>query len=499
MSDLLKKADQPGSYPDDAWREILHANGFTPSGVSEEVWRSPHSGVKVKIDVDRETEEPYYQVITEDGTSSGHWTDPEALKTIVEPKEAEEPQPMKLSPEDEKKFDDDFMRDMKIVGHQRTSNKFAGRPPRFSFAVPMQAAATVAFHLAKAGMKDFDVEHFKEDEFSVFNFSNEPEMHVAEEIVKTEYADQIRSRKGLWGMWAETHDPTQPSEQKLHQQKYVASVEQDSAWETRSQGKYAGQWGDKSYDSDAVHDILDKHRPQDVRGLGFDEAVPDERLSLILKELDGMAGSDNPDHYLGIVVFLVTHGSNVPKLYRERARQIAFALVQDEEYLNEWQNPDLRQVELENEIELLEGDAKTAEEKPPVEITDEDLPEGFFSDKSFEEQRRERGEASWEHPYSPRFRPTAGIHPDDLKGLSLPSLPSMSDAEIKRMETYRRKKLVAWLNEMGFLDAQGNGELLAEYDAATDFHEKDRLYEEARDMIKDERKEQTAYRRRMRP
>jgi hypothetical protein len=50
---------------------------------------------------------------------------------------------------------------------------------------------------------------------------------------------------------------------------------------------------------------------------------------------------------------------------------------------------------------------------------------------------------------------------------------------------------------MGFLDEQGNGEMLAEYDAA-DFHEKDRLYEEARDMIKEERRNQGWYRRTMR-
>lgn len=223
MSDLLKKADM-GKYPDDDWREILGANGFAPSGVSEEVWRNPHSSIQVMIDVDRETEEPYYQVITEEGTRSAPWTDTEALKSIVEPKGQQEQEPPVLSPEDEKKSDDDFLKSMGIVGHQRTSKKFAGRPPRFSFAVPTQAAATVAFHLAKAGMKDFEVEHFTDDDISVFEFPNEPEMHVAEEIVKTEYADQIRSHKGLWGMWAETHDPTQENEKALHQP-YIASEE----------------------------------------------------------------------------------------------------------------------------------------------------------------------------------------------------------------------------------------------------------------------------------
>jgi len=340
-------------------------------------------------------------------------------------------------------------------------------------------------------MRDFDVEHAEDDEISMFTFKSEPEMHVAEEIVKAGYADQIRARKGLWSTWSDTgHNPMEKFERGLEPSKYVASVEQDSAWEARSQGKFAGQWGDKSYDSDSVHDILDKHRSQDPRGKGFDEPVLDEQLPLILKELDGMSGSDDPDHYLGIVVFLVTHGSEVPAVYRERARQIAFALVQDEEYLNEWQNPGLRTIELENEIELLEGGSKTAEEKKPVEITDEDLPEGFFSDKPFEQQHRERREKdpTWEPNYR-KIPVTADLFDPP---------PMTPDAEIKRMEAYRRKKLVAWLNEMGFLDAQGNGELLAEFDAAADFHEKDRLYEEARDMIKEERKDQTAYRRIMR-
>jgi hypothetical protein len=495
MADLLRKNGGPEKFPDDNWRDILGANGFTPSGVREEVWRSPYSDIKVLIDVDRLTEEPYYQVITEDGTRSAKWTDPEALKSIVEPKE---PEPPKLSPEEEKKQDDDFLKSMGIVGRQRTSKKLAGRPPQFSFTVPMKAAGPVAFHLAKAGLKDFDVEHYEDDEISMFTFKSEPEMHVAEEIVKAEYADQIRARKGLWSTWSDSgHNPMEKFERGLEPSKYVASVEQDSAWAARSQGKFAGQWGDKSYDSDSVHDILDKHRPQDPRGKGFDEPVPGEQLSAILRELDGMSGGDDPDRYLGVVVFLVTHGSDVPKVYRDRARQIAFALVQDEEYLGEWQNPGLRTVELENEIELLEG-AKAAE-KPLVEITDEDLPEGMFSDKTFEEQRREKGEPPWEpHKYLPSLRPTAGktalYLPDDLKYLTPPPTgPGMTDAEVKRMDRYRRKKLLAWIEELG-LDLS---EELRRYDEG-DFRARDDVYEEVREMIREDRKFQNAYRRKMR-
>jgi hypothetical protein len=220
MSDLLKKAEDMGKYPDDDWREILGANGFFPSGTGEEVWGSPYSDIKVMIDVDRETEEPFYQVITEDGSRSAHWTDSEALKTIVEPKEQEPPT---LSPEEEKRQDEDFLKSMGIVGRQRTEKKFAGRPPRFSFAVPMNAAGTVAFHLAKAGMRDFDVAHYEDDEVSMFNFPTEPEMHVAEEIVKAEYADQIRAQKGLWGMWADKGQDLSQVKPEEPKQKYVAS------------------------------------------------------------------------------------------------------------------------------------------------------------------------------------------------------------------------------------------------------------------------------------
>src|SRR5271157_2815461 len=115
-------------FPDDDWREILHANGFHPSGATEEVWRNPYSDIKVKIDVNRETEEPYYQVITEDGTPAEQGTDSEALKHIVAPKESEPPQ---LSPEEAKMQDEKFLRDVGIKAGSVRTEKRAGRPPRF--------------------------------------------------------------------------------------------------------------------------------------------------------------------------------------------------------------------------------------------------------------------------------------------------------------------------------------------------------------------------------
>src|SRR5277367_2099455 len=287
-------------FPDDAWREILDANGFFPSGATEEVWRSPSGGIKVKNNVNRETDEPYYEVITEDGTAQG--TDAEELKSLIVPKEQE---PTPLTPEEIKEGDEKFLKSMGIIGTVHTEKKMAGRPPRFSFSVPMQAAGNVAFYLAKSGMKDFDVAHYEEDDFSMFTFPSEPEMHVAEEIVRAEFAEQISARKGLWGQWADKgEDPfALKSEKDLQSPKqYVAG------WMAREQGKVAGQWGERSFDSDQVHDVLDKYRNADTRNLSFDNPVPQDKLFALLKELDGV----DEDTYLGVIVFLVTHGSNVP-------------------------------------------------------------------------------------------------------------------------------------------------------------------------------------------
>src|SRR5271163_2871007 len=268
-----------GRFPDDEWREILEANAFLPSGAREEVWRN--GNVAVKIDVNRETQEPYYQV----GATQG--TDSEELKSLI----TKEPEPP--APEEVKRKDDEFLKSMGIIATVRIEKK-AGRPPRFTFSVPLKAAGNVAFHLAKAGMKDFDVAHYEEDNFSQFTFPTEPEMHVAEEIVKAEFHDQIKSGKSYWGMWADHSDPSQIKSEKDLQpkQQYVAG------WMAREMGKVAGQWGERSYDSDTVHDILDKYRSADK----FDTPVPQENLPALLKELDAV----DEDAYIGVIVFLVT-------------------------------------------------------------------------------------------------------------------------------------------------------------------------------------------------
>ena len=55
---------------------------------------------------------------------------------------------------------------------------------------------------------------------------------------------------------------------------------------------------------------------------------------------------------------------------------------------------------------------------------------------------------------------------------------------------YRRRKYRQWLEELGIL----SDEMMAEYDAA-DFHGKDELYEETRDAVGEERRDQLSYRR----
>jgi hypothetical protein len=322
-------------FPDDDWRQILEANGFHPSGAREEVWRNPYSDLKVQIDVDRETEEPYYQIIAEDGTRGEQQNDSEALKKIVEPKE---PEPPYIS-------DEEFMQQ---VGIKRDAGKRAGRPARFSFVVPIDAGGAVAFQLAKAGLEGFEATNYRSEDEGVteFRFPTEPEMHVGEEIVKQEFDEQIKHHED-WYMWqAQPEDPAQvKGERELEQGKqYVSSL------------KTAGQWGERSYDSDQVHDVLDQYRrkPNDPGGeesQGFDEPVAQEMVGELLQSLD-----DDPSNgatYLGVIVFLMTHGSEVPPAFVATARRIAQELVNSDEYLQTWKDPEARREELQHELEFL--------------------------------------------------------------------------------------------------------------------------------------------------
>jgi len=168
-----------------------------------------------------------------------------------------------------------------LIARKSNSNpKAAGRPPRFSFSVPADAADKVAFHLAKAGMDDFDVLETGQLE-SLFVFQNEPELHVAEEIVKGEFAEQIEHRKGAWGMWApEQQDPSQVTEIEMQGKPMMSS--------------------DKTADDDQMYRELEEEGRQDkelheeiARRDGFDGAVEDalnalERLYNIESSTDIM-------------------------------------------------------------------------------------------------------------------------------------------------------------------------------------------------------------------
>jgi len=88
--------------------------------------------------------------------------------------------------------------------------KLAGVPRHpFPFVVPFKAASVVAFHLAKAGLEDYNVIDYADDDAAEFTFHNEPELKIAEEIVRQEFAEQIASRKGRWDLWMpRKKDPT---------------------------------------------------------------------------------------------------------------------------------------------------------------------------------------------------------------------------------------------------------------------------------------------------
>jgi len=524
-------------FIDDEWRELLSAQGWQAQmvrddedpGEVEELWSHPDTDTEVIIGVN-EAHEPEWSFWVNDVFVEEGQDTTELLGLItgdsieVEPKQ-QEPEPKNFAEGEVPEMDAADKHQLKswgVIGKQRSAKgKSAGRAPRFSFAVPAEAAGKVAFHLAKAGMMDFEVVNYEDDQTSIFAFTNEPELHVAEEIVRAEFNDQIAKGNGMWSTWAQhPKDPSLmrepegghatasktayddpnaylrgkqfkgpqavPSRYERALEMALAGLDvlaeigpsqdikgcaQMSAADLKqfdadhragkartfaSGEKVAGQWGERSYDGDQVHDVLDRHREG---GNGFDNPIPPENLKALLKELDGYNLDD--DVYLGVIVFLVTHGSKVPGAYRQSAAQVVTELMGDEEYLSSWSNPKARQAELEKELDILRG-GKTADDK------------------------------------------TALYLPDDLKYLNLPAAEprgaqpkGMTDEEVAKMEKYRRKKLVAWLDECGFLDADGNGEMLAEYDAG-DFWKKDELYEEAREMVREERKMQSGYRRTMR-
>ena len=481
-------------WADDEWRDVLSTHGFGPAGSGageQEVWRSAEApGAQVLISHD-EDGDPFWGMFKDgrevalDDTASLLET---MLAEVLGRAAPEKPEPCQYcgkdcggtcAPELPPNYDISDEDKIRLHGfgavgkHKTVSGKRAGREPRFSFAVPMQAAGKVAFLIAKAGLQDFEVVNYEGDGESVFSFMTEPELHVAEDLVKAEYAAEIGERKGLWAEWApKAPAPPGPAGEVVRRASLDARGAQlllraadglrtarlddplpDEIEEylrptgTRTAGaKAASQWGERSYDCDSVHDILDHYR----EGSTFDTPVPAENVPRLLEELEiqGVDDPDTGDDYLGVVVFLATHGADVPPVYRQRARAIALAMAEDEEYLRCWTNPRARQAELEKEADILGSK-------------------------------------------------TAALHPDDYVSLlkSLPdsdSGPGMTDDEVRKMERYRRKKLVAWLDEIGIDD-----EMLKAWDAG-DFWKRDEIYEEVRDMVKEDRRFQTHYRRTMR-
>jgi len=123
--------------------------------------------------------------------------------------------------------------------------------------------------------------------------------------------------------------------------------------------KLAGQWGDRSYDSDSVHDILDEWREQS--DLGFDQPVPEGNVGPLLAEIHEteFANPEAAQDYVGVVAFLLEHGSDVPEPYRSRAAGLADQLIHNEGYLAGWNEPEKRLARLEQEYTLLKGGRST--------------------------------------------------------------------------------------------------------------------------------------------
>ena len=83
--------------------------------------------------------------------------------------------------------------------------------------------------------------------------------------------------------------------------------------------------------------------------------MPPEKLPVILNKLKDMEEGvgDDDAHYLGVVVFLLTHGSDVPEEYRKHAEGIADRMLGDEEYMLQWKDPVARRNAVARELKLL--------------------------------------------------------------------------------------------------------------------------------------------------
>lgn len=232
-----------------------------------------------------------------------------------------------------------------------------------SLTVPMSSAAHVAHHLATAGLLDFEVETDEEAEESYFIFESHAELEAAHEIIRHAFKAQIESGKGEWAEWKQLE--TAPS--------------MDEKPGRAMASKRAGAWGERSYDNDYVHDILDRYRPKGNQGRGFDEPIPAEKVKPLLDEMllmvDNAHTPDDQARFFGVMIFLFTHGVKLPPQMKGLTIEIGRELAGNEEYLKQWRNPTARKVQLKRELHML-GDpmklvAAESEDDPMSKIVDE--------------------------------------------------------------------------------------------------------------------------------
>jgi len=254
--------------------------------------------------------------------------------------------------------------------------------PSVAFGVPSESSHAVAMALAEAGIKDFEVATDYDINASYFSFPTAEEKEVATQLIAEKFAPQIASGKGLWGGWQKQVDPTIPDTSRVPISKMNAE-------------KKAGQWGERSYDSDQVHDILDEYRlklndPGGQKSKGFDQPVDPGHLPTLYAQLERMFQGnvgDDTKHALGVVVFLATHGADtLPKELREIAANAAEAYLNDDAYLGEWKDPVKRKNALAREVALLR-----AGNVGKLATSDDDLEEGGVA--VYEEPDQEEMEA----------------------------------------------------------------------------------------------------------
>ena len=128
-----------------------------------------------------------------------------------------------------------------------------------------------------------------------------------------------------------------------------------------------GVWGTKSHEGDPVHDILDRYRSKGLESdLGFDEPVPPDQVNRLLDEIErydvsmdskegGRGDYPGAQVYVGVVAFLVEHGSDVRPEVREKAAKLAEGLLANKGDLSSWKDPEARADSLKREVALLKA------------------------------------------------------------------------------------------------------------------------------------------------